>query len=532
MIDCLRRRPWAVVLLTAFLVAPAVIPSRGHAQPASPSAVTPAKVQAALPELDQIAQQMLERTGVPGMAIAVVYQDQVVYLKGFGVREAGRPETVDADTVFQLASMSKPISSTIVAGLVGDGIVAWDDPIVKHDPDFAMYVPWVTSQVTLRDMFAHRSGLPDHAGDLLEDIGYSRDVILHRLRYQPPDSSFRAAYAYTNFGLTAAGVAAARAAGKSWEEVATDRLFVPLGMTSTSTRLADFLAHQNRARGHVKEGDMWVAKYQRDPDTEAPAGGVSSSVRDLSQWMRLQLGAGMIDGRRLIAADALGDTHVPQIVSNPPANPQRDRAGFYGLGWNVSYDPEGRVRLGHSGAFNLGAGTTVSLIPAEQIGIVVLSNAQPIGAVEAVALSFMDLVTEGRVTRDWFQITEPALAALSAPTYGTAVDYSKPPAQRLPALPADAYTGVYQNDFYGDIEVAAADGGLVLRYGPEKTPFAMRHWDRDVFLYQPAGENAYGPSGVTFEVGPDQKAGSVTIEYFNIHKLGTFTRMPRAAGAP
>jgi CubicO group peptidase (beta-lactamase class C family) len=532
MINLVWRRPWTAVLLTALLLAPAVSPVRAGAQPASPSAVTPAKVQAALPELDRIAQQTLEKTGVPGMAIAIVYQDQVVYLKGFGVREAGLPGAVDADTVFQLASMSKPIASTIVAGLAGDGIVAWDDPVVKHDPDFAMYVPWVTSQVTLRDMFAHRSGLPDHAGDLLEDIGYSRAEILHRLRYQPPDSSFRSAYAYTNFGLTAAGVAAARAAGKTWEEVAVERLFAPLGMTSTSPRLADFLAHQNRARGHVRENGAWVAKYQRDPDTESPAGGVSSSVRDLSQWVRLQLGGGMIDGRRLISAQALGATHVPQIVSNPPANPQVDRAGFYGLGWNVSYDSEGRVRLGHSGAFNLGAGTTVSLVPAEQIGIVVLTNAQPIGAAEAVALSFLDLAIEGRVTRDWLQVIGPVLEALNAPTYGTAVDYAKPPAQPLPALPADAYTGMYQNDFYGELEVAAADGDLVLRYGPQKTTFPMRHWDRDVFLYQPAGENAYGPSAVTFEVGPDQKAASVKIEYFNIHGQGTFARMPRALRAP
>ena len=142
----------------------------------------------------------------------------------------GRPETVDADTVFQIASMSKPIASTVVAALVGEGVVAWDDPIVRHEPAFAMHDAWVTRAITLRDMFCHRSGLPHHAGDLVEDIGYDRAEVLHRLRYVVPATSFRSHYAYTNFGLTAAAVAAARASGQSWEEVSAERLYRPLGM--------------------------------------------------------------------------------------------------------------------------------------------------------------------------------------------------------------------------------------------------------------------------------------------------------------
>ena len=169
----------------------------------------------ALAELDTLADQTVIKTGVPGMAIAVVYKDQVRYLKGFGVRQTGKDEPVDADTVFQLASVSKPVASTVVAALVGDGVARWDDPIIEHDPRFQMYDSWVTREVTLRDMFTHRSGLPAFAGDLLEDMGYGREAILYRLRYQKPASSFRSEYAYTNFGLTEAAVAAARAAGKS-----------------------------------------------------------------------------------------------------------------------------------------------------------------------------------------------------------------------------------------------------------------------------------------------------------------------------
>ncbi len=180
---------------------PATTPGNGDAP-----GVTPQRVAAAIAQLDELAHQTLERTKIPGMAIAVVYADETPYLKGFGTREAGREAPVDANTVFQLASMSKPIASTIVASVAGDGIVTWDSRITDLSPEFHMSTPWVTSQVTLRDMFCHRSGLPEHGGDLLEDLGFDRDDVLFRLRFINPASSFRSTYAYTNFGLTAAAV--------------------------------------------------------------------------------------------------------------------------------------------------------------------------------------------------------------------------------------------------------------------------------------------------------------------------------------
>ena len=240
--------------------------------------ITEQTVRAALPALDKLVEQALQKTGIPGVAIAVVYKDRAIYQKGFGARETGKSERVDADTVFQLASVSKPIASSVVAALVGEKVVNWDDPIIRHDPGFQMYDPWVTREVTLRDMFAHRSGLPDHAGDRLEDLGYDRKAILSRLRYQKPSSSFRSHYAYTNFGFTEAAVAAANAAGKSWDEVSAEKLYQPLGMKNTSSRYADFVAAKNHALGHVLINGKWVAKYVRNPDAQSPAGGVCSTI--------------------------------------------------------------------------------------------------------------------------------------------------------------------------------------------------------------------------------------------------------------
>jgi CubicO group peptidase (beta-lactamase class C family) len=493
---------------------------------ASPTPVLPRQqVEAALPQLQKLAEDAMQRTGIPGMAIAVVYRDEIIYLEEFGVREAGKPEAVDPDTVFQLASMSKPIAATVVAALVGDGAVAWDDPIIRHDPGFEMYDSWVTRQVTLRDMFAHRSGLPDHAGDLLEDIGYNRAEILYRLRYQKPDSSFRSRYAYTNFGLTEAAVAAAMASGKSWEDLSAERLYRPLGMKNTSSRYSDFASSANRARGHVRVDGKWVAKYARDADAQSPAGGVSASVRDMALWLRLQLGGGKLGGKQIIAAEALDETHRPQIVRTPAKNPAVDHAGFYGLGWNIDYDAEGHVRWSHSGGFDLGAATSVTLLPNEQLGIVALTNAQPIGVPEAVSRSFLDLVLDGEVEQDWLALYGQLFKTALAPDYGTIIDYTKPPAPPSPALPAAAYPGAYRNDLFGGIEIAAADPGLVLKLGPTQQTYPMPHFDRDVFTYQPGGENASGPSAVTFTIGANRKAATVTIENLDTDGQGTFSRV-------
>jgi CubicO group peptidase (beta-lactamase class C family) len=488
--------------------------------------VTEEKIKAALPKLTMLALQSLQRTGVPGMAIAIVYQDEVVYLKGFGVREIGKPETVDADTVFQLASVSKPLASTVVAALITDGKLTWDSRIADLDPTFHMYDPWVRHEITVRDLFAHRSGLPDHAGDLLEDLGYGREEILHRLRYQQSDSSFRGRYAYTNFGFTAAAVAAAKAVGKLWEDVAAEKLYQPLGMTQTSSRHADFEASLNRVRLHVRVDGTWVAKYTRDPDAQSPAGGVSSSARDMAQWLRLQLGAGRVDGKQIVDAEALGETHRPQIVREAPANPATDSAGFYGLGWNVNYDAQAGVRLSHSGAFNLGAATTVVLLPSEALGLVVFSNGYPIGVPEAISKSFLELALHGTVEQDWVDVFGPLFAELFKPDYGTTIDYRKPPSQPSSALTSEAYIGTYHSNFFGELAIVAQNGGLVLQLGPHKTPFPLHHYARDVFTYQPVGENAAGLSAVTFMVDAAGKATSVIIENLNIHGEGTFTRAP------
>jgi CubicO group peptidase (beta-lactamase class C family) len=496
----------------------ALLPFAAAAEP-----VARAAVEAAIPEMVAMAEGLVADGAVPGLAIAVVHDDEVVYLGGFGLREAGRPETVDADTVFQIASMSKPISSTVVAKLVTEGLVDWDSRIVELNPRFALHDPYPTAEVRLRDLFAHRSGLPGTSGDDLEAIGYDREAIMERLRLVPPSSSFRAGYAYSNAGLTQGALAAAMAAGQDWETVAEERLFRPLGMVSTSYRHDDFLARENRAELHVRPSGAWEALVKRDPDEQAPAGGVSSTVRDLAEWMRLELGRGSYAGEAFIDADAIAATHAPVISRGP--NPISGGASFYGLGWNLEFGRHG-LSWGHAGAFSTGARSGVTLYPDAGLGIVVLCNAFPTGVPEGIADSFFDLVFDGSVSRDWVSAWDAAFASLFGPAMAAArATWAAPPEPATPALPDAAYLGTYANAYAGEAVVAAEAGGLVLKLGPGgETVFPLIHFDRDTFLYDADAEMPGFHSAARFAVGPDGKATALTAESLDSNGLGTFTR--------
>ena len=497
--------------------APGVLARQG----ATPAAAE-VGIDQALDALDGLVADAMDRTGVPGVALAVVYEDEAVATRGYGVTSTETGALVDVDTIFQLASLSKPIASTVVAGVVGDNVVSWDTKIVDHLPDFALYEPYPTREVTIRDMFCHRSGLADHAGDVLEDMGYDRDAVLHRLRYLRPEYSFRAGYAYTNFGLTAGAVAAANAAGQSWEDLSATRLYEPAGMTRTSSRFADFINDDNHAATHVQVDGQWLPRYVRNADAQSPAGGVSSTASDMARWMRLQLGDGTLDGAGIIASDPLAETRAPHSVANPPV-------GFYGLGWLVSLDPTG-LRLSHSGAFALGAGTTVYLFPEEGLGITVLTNGYPIGLAETIALGFLDVARHGSVQNDYLAILDPIFAADMAPKYGQGVA-GDPPADPMPPLDLAAYTGTWHNRFHGPIEIARDGDGLTLAQGPADDPdtYPLEHWDRDVFTYMPVGENANARSAVTFTIGSDGVATAMVVENLDVQHQGTFTREESAA---
>jgi len=520
----------AIVALVAALTAcsgTATKPETSKAPSDLPPPLVPAMalpdnaVDNAVAKLDGIADELMKSSGIPGMAVAVVHGGKTFYAKGFGVKDVTKPaddpaNTVDPDTVFQLASVSKPIGSTVVAHQVGQKAISWNTPVVDKLPWFALSDPAATKMVAVGDLYSHRSGLPDHAGDKLEDLGYDRRYILERLRQLPLDP-FRISYAYTNFGLTAAAEAVAAAAGKPWEDLSAQVLYRPLGMTSTSSRFADFEARTDKALGHILIDGKYQPLYKRDPDPEAPAGGVSSSVDDLTHWLTMVLANGSYNGQQIVAPDALLPALTPQIVSSPASEPAM-RSGFYGYGFNVGTTSAARTQLSHSGAFELGAGTNFVIIPSADVAIVALTNATPSGIPETLTAEFADLVQFGEVREDWRKLYGDAFADMDKPE-GSLVG-QKPPASPAPAKPLAAYVGTYNNDYWGAATVAEKDGKLTVSLGPRPDTYALTHWDGDVFTFSFVTENA--PPGTISTAKFD--GDKLTLEYFDDDKMGTFTR--------
>jgi CubicO group peptidase (beta-lactamase class C family) len=472
-------------------------------------------VDNAVAKLDGIADELMKKSGIPGLAVAVVHGGKTVYAKGFGVKDVRNGEKVDADTVFQLASLSKPLSATVVAHQVGTNAIGWDTPIVSKLPWFGLSDPVVTGMVSVGDMFAHRSGLPDHAGDMLEDLGNDRRHILESLRQLPLDP-FRISYAYTNFGLTAGAEAVAVSAGKSWEDLADEVLFRPLGMASTSYRFADFEARPDRAVGHIHVDGRYEPLYIRDPQPEAPAGGVSSSVNDMTRWLTMVLANGSHDGKQIVDPKALLPAVTPQIVSSPATEPAM-RSGFYGFGFNVAPTSAARMELSHSGAFELGSGTNFVILPSADVAIVALTNATPSGVPEALTAQFADLVQFGEVREDWLKLYQGLMAPMEQPM-GSFVG-QKPPATPAPGAPLASYVGTYNNEYWGPARVTEKGGELHLALGT-KLDVPLDHWDGNVFTYSWVSENS--PPGTISKATFD--GNKLILEYYDTFTKGTFTK--------
>ncbi|MCF6388377.1 serine hydrolase [Mycobacterium sp. MBM] len=465
-------------------------------------------VDNAVAKLDGLADDLLTASGVPGLAVAVVHHGKTVYAKGFGVRDVRTQEAVDPDTVFQLASLSKPLSATVVARQVDAQTIGWDAPVVDELPWFALSDPAVTAMVTVGDLFAHRSGLPDHAGDILEDIGYDRRAVLERLRQLPLDP-FRISYAYTNFGLTAAAEAVSAAAGRPWETLAEDSLLGPLGMNSTSYRFADYESRSNKAVGHIRVADKdYQPRYVRDADQQAPAGGASSSVNDMTRWMSMVLAEGKLGDRQLIGSAALLPALTPQVVSSRATEPAM-RSGFYGYGFNVGTTSGARTELSHSGAFELGAGANVVMLPSADVGIVALTNGTASGVPETLTAQFADLVQFGEIREPWYELYSAKVLPMSDPV-GSLVG-APAPADPAAAQPLSSYVGSYDNTFWGPAQVTERDGRLVLGIGPRGDTFDLTHRDGNVFTFAPVFENA--PPGTISQATFD--GNTLTLEFFN-----------------
>lgn len=428
---------------------------------------------------------------VPGIAVAIVKDGKVVHSKGYGVRRLGSPEPVDELTLFGIASNSKAFTATGLGMLVDEKKLSWDDPIAKHLPGFQTADPYVARELTIRDALSHRSGLGLGAGDLLfwPDTNVTRADVVSATRFIAPASSFRSRYAYNNLMFVVAGEVLAKVSGRSWDDFVKQRIFEPLGMTTSRITSVGLTAKDNVASPHSRgwrlRGELKPIQATRD-DTWAAAAGVKSNLRDMVKWVTVQLERGKIDDTRRLFSEAVSremwQVHTPTRVGDPPASLARTKPNLagYGLGFSLK-DYQGRLVVSHTGGLT-GMVTMVMMVPSEKLGVIILTNQEEGGAFSAIAYHVLDAYLGGPDT-DWIA----AYRTVRTDEFARADEAERKQAaararDSRPSLALSAYAGEYADAWYGGASIAQESGRLVLRLA--RTPAAvadLEHWQYDTF---------------------------------------------------
>ena len=471
-----------------------------------------------LKEIDAYAGSVIATHKGPGMAIAIVKDDKVAFAKGYGTRELGKNEPVDENTVFAIASNTKAFTTAGLAMLVDDKKLSWDDKVSKYLPDFQMYDPWVTSELTVRNLVTHRVGLDTFSGDLLwYEATFSPEEVLGRVRYLKPVSSFRTRYGYQNLMFIAAGEIIEKVSGKPWCDFMKERIFTPLGMTRTTCSVKDL--RNNAALPHNESGGSLRVLHRGNVDGAMAAAGLNSSVSDLSKWVRTQLGKGKFEGKQIFSEQQAWQMHQPYLTQQISEaafknNPTRHFSGV-AMGWFV-YDYHGRKVINHSGGLDGMLSYTV-LIPEENVGFVVLTNSESAGF--GVMMSKIRDVFVNAPKRDW---SAEAVGQMNRNKTEAEEERKKVDAARAantrPTLPASGYAGTYSDKLYGDIVIAEEGGKLVMRFGPSPNFVAdLEHWHYDTFVIKWRPSVAYNfPRGfVTFTIDKNGKTDELKIDQPN-----------------
>ncbi|WP_395337476.1 serine hydrolase [Novosphingobium sp. BL-8H] len=478
------------------------------------------------PNLDARIEEIREKSGTPGMSVAIVEHGQVVFAKGFGVRKLGSPEKVDADTLFMIGSTGKAFTSAALARLVDAGKLNWDDKVIDHLPDFRMYDSWVTREMTVRDLLVHRSGLGLGAGDLLmvPRGKLSRADIVKRLRYIKPATSFRSAYAYDNILYIVAGAVIEAVSGQSYEDYMRDNVFKPAGLPDATADMAVQLSTPDRAQPHARYGEMvrgtgpmkLLDEHDRLGQAGAPAGLLAASANDLARWLQIQLAHGALpDGKGRLFSEAAGRemwTPVTPIPISPmPAPISGITPGYdaYALGWEVR-DYKGAKLVWHAGGL-FGFTTIVVMIPERDVGFSITVNSEELEPRMGLMYELIDHYI-GQPAQDWPSRFGEFRRARIAGALAAVQQKSAAPAKVGPSLPVARYAGNYADPWYGTLKVVPDGKGLAVDF--TTTPGMtgkLTHYQYDTFIAKfddPAIEPAY----LTFNLDADGKVSQITAK--------------------
>jgi CubicO group peptidase (beta-lactamase class C family) len=502
----LKGRSGALMLLAAVMAAPAWgAPPAGFAE----------RVEQLRTEYD-----------VPGVTVTIVEDGETTLARGWGTRLMGTSAPVGPQTIFPTGSTGKAFTAAALAILVDRGKLKWDDPIIDHMPKFRMWDPWVTREMTVRDLLVHRSGLGLGAGDLLfvPNSNLSREEVVRRLRHIRPATSFRSGYAYDNILYIVAGQLIEEVSGRSWERFVREEIFGPLGMSRSTVSNAEFFATADRALPHSRsDGPVTGLGAQAPLDSAAtisqlaaPAGGLSISADDMTRWLLTQLDRGRISGtdRRLYSEEQAGEMWKPVVIQPiggmpPEFDPVQPNFETYALGWVVR-DYRGSKLIWHGGAV-FGSLAAVALLPERNVGIYIAANAEEGQLVRGLLYELLDHYLDAPQSQwpeKYHAFRQQRLNSAAARVKSESAKLAKVG----PSLPLDRYVGAYVDPWYGRIEVQRAGRGLQIDF-PHSTGMEgpLIHYQYDTFRTNPSLKWVE-PAYVTFSVDADGKVDRVTMK--------------------
>lgn len=444
---------------------PSPSPSPGPTPDPTPDP-TPGPMDHVISLFDAYVKSIFSQTGIPGAAVVIVQDNKIIYLNCLGVKDLASGQPVDPNTLFMIGSNTKAFTATHIAQLVSKGLMSWDDPIAKYYPDpseFQLYSNYVTNHITIRDALSHRSGLAAYAGDEFGSFNTAFPDILYQFRYITNNTQFRSTWQYNNIIYALPGFCAARATNTTWGDLIKQDLLIPLGMTTATTTLKDFENSPNHAKPYKYLVNGTLIQYDLAPDPVGPAGIIGLSISEMANWLLFQIAdTGYYDGKKIVSKKELDETRTGQIKINDVAQ--------YGLGWGVS--KEFIMHTGATDAFR----SFVKIYPSKGLGIAIFTNTAPYGDGFYTSLDkkFYDLLNNIYTTDPW-----PAEKRKIEETLKPVLP--NPPKNPVKPLPLGNYTGVYHNNFYGNVKITTSNNTLTCYYGNNSYPYKLKHWSGNVF---------------------------------------------------
>lgn len=425
---------------------------------------------------EPLIEKALEDYQVPGIAIGIVVDGHVVYAKGFGYRDMEKKLPVNKDTLFAMGSCTKAFTTFVMGNLVDEGVVEWDQPVIDVLPEFRLWDQYATTNLTIRDLLTHRTGMPRH-----EFVWYNskmnKNEMLKRIRYLQPSFDIRERYQYGNLMYFSAGLAMERVTGKNWEDLIRQRILIPLEMVNTNFSVEDTQKTDNFALPYLEKNEVMKKIPFRNLSLIGAAGALNSNISDMIHWLQMLLAGGIYKNQALISPATLQELHAPQVVVPGAPETKETLLYAYGIGWAIlSY--RGHYFVSHDGVSD-GFTSVVGLLPGEEIGIVIFANKNMTALPRYLSLQMIDKMLE-LPHIDWLKEGVDSIRKNRESMKESKIkeDLSRKKGT-CPCHPLEEYAGVYENPGYGKLTVEVVGDKLEATYNDLK--FVLGHWHYDVF---------------------------------------------------